>query len=74
MATDVICDILTQKESPTKDQRKVVLRGSVAILKESMQLGCVSQDSYPRKFTQCEPGKMGSIHAVKFTKGTWHQI
>ena len=33
-----------------------------------------SQDSYPRKSMQRELGKLGSKHAVKFSKGTWHQI
>ena len=41
---------------------------------ESIQLGCVSQDSFPRKTILRESGKLGSKHAVKFAKGTWHQI
>ena len=41
---------------------------------ECTQLGCVSQDSYPRKSVQREVGKLGSKHAVKFSTGTWHQI
>ena len=42
MATNAISDMLRQKESPAKGQRKVVRT-------ESTQLGCVSQCSYPRK-------------------------
>ena len=34
---------------PSKKSKKGGAKGSVAILKESFQLGCVSQDSYPRK-------------------------
>ena len=34
----------------------------------------MSQDSYPRKSILREPGMLGSKHAVKFSKGTWHQI
>ena len=74
MATNAISDMLRQKESPTRSRRKVVQKGSVALLKESIQLGCVSQDSYPRKSIPREPGTLGSKHAVKFSKGTWHQI
>ena len=48
-------------------------KGSVAFLKESTQQGCVSQDSYPRKSILRETGKLGSKHAVSFSKGTWHQ-
>ena len=34
----------------------------------------VSKHSYPRKSFLREPRKLGSKHAVKFSKGTWHQI
>ena len=37
-------------------------------------MGCISQDSYPRKSILREPGRLGSKHAVKFSKGTWHQM
>ena len=36
-------------------------------------MGCVSQDPYPKKSIPREKGKVGSKHAVKFSKGTWHQ-
>ena len=36
-------------EKPSKKSKKGGAKGSVALLKESTQLGCVSQDSYPRK-------------------------
>ena len=36
-------------ETPSKKSKKDGAKGSVALLKESTQLGCVSQDSYPRK-------------------------
>ena len=42
--------------------------GSVAILKESIQLGGVSQDSNPRKFILREPGRLTLKHTVKFSK------
>ena len=32
-------------------------------------MGCVSQDSYPRKSLLREPGKLGSKHTLKFSKG-----
>ena len=74
MVKNVISDMLRQKERPAKEQRKVGQKGSVAILKESTQWCCVSQDSYPRKSILHEPGKLGSNHTVKFSKGTWHHI
>ena len=40
MATNVISDMLRQNESPTKSRRKSFAQRSVAILKESVQLGC----------------------------------
>ena len=74
MATNAISDTLRQKESPTRSQRKKVKKKSVASWKESTQLGCVSPDSYPRKSILRELRKLGTKHAVKFSKGTWHQI
>ena len=59
---------------PSKRSKKGGAKGSVAILKESIQLGCASQDSYLTKCIVREPGKLGSKHAVKFSIGTWHQI
>ena len=59
---------------PNKKLKKGGAKGSVAILKESTQFGCVSPESYPRNFILREPGMLGSKHAVKFSKGTWHQI
>ena len=46
-------------------------KGSVALLKESIQLGCVSRDSYQRKSTLV---KEGQLEAVKFSGGTWLHI
>ena len=58
---------------PSKKSKKGEGKGSVAILKGSIQLGCVSQDSHPSKSILRELGKLASKHAVKFSKGTWHQ-
>ena len=57
-----------------KKSKKGGAKGSVALLKEPIQLGCVSQDSYPRKSVPRESGKLGSKRNVKFYTGTWHQI
>ena len=59
---------------PNKKSKKDGAKGSVAILKESIQLGCVSQNFNPRKSILREPGKLGTKHSAKFSKGTWHQI
>ena len=61
------------EEKPSKKSKKGGAKGTVALLKESTQLGCVSQDSYPRKSILHDEGKWGSKHVVKFSKCTWHQ-
>ena len=58
----------------SKRSKKGGAKGSVAFLKDSTQLGRVSQDSHPRKPFEREPGRLGSKHAVKVSKVTWHQI
>ena len=58
---------------PSKKSKRGA-KGSVVILKESVQLGCASQDFYPRQFIPCEEGTSGPKHAVKFSKSTCHQI
>ena len=58
---------------PSRKSNKSRGKGSVALLKESIQLG-VSQDSHPRKSILRKEGKLGSKHTVKFSKGTWHHI
>ena len=59
---------------PNKKSKKGGAKGSIALLKESTQLGCASQDSYSRKSILRDEGKLGSKHAVQFSKGTRHQI
>ena len=58
---------------PSIKSKKGGAKGSVATLKESAQLGSVSQDSHPGKSSLREEGKLGSKHAVTFSKATWHQ-
>ena len=74
LATTAFSEMLRRRGSPSKKSKKGGAKGSVASLKESVQLGCVSQDAYPRKSILHEQGKLGSKHAVKFSKGTWHQV
>ena len=59
---------------PCKKSKRSDLKGSVALFKGSIQLGCVSQDSHPRKSIQRKEGKLGSNHTVNFSKGTWHHF
>ena len=47
---------------------------SGASLKESLQLGCVSQDSNSRRCILRKGCNMGSNHTVKVSTGTWHHI
>ena len=66
--------MLRLRRSQAKNQRKLVRKEpSLFLLKESTQLGCVSQDSNLRKSIEREEEKWGSKHAVKFSKSTWHQ-
>ena len=44
------------------------------IFEGSTQWGCVSQDFYSRRFILREQRIFGLKHAVKISKGTWHQI
>ena len=46
----------------------------MALLKEFIQQGCVSQESHPRISFLRKEGKLGSNHTVKFSKVTWHHI
>ena len=57
---------------PRKKSKKSGVQGSVALLKESFHLGCVSQDSHQSKCNPRKEGQLGSNHTVKFSKGTWH--
>ena len=59
---------------PSKKSKKSGGKGSVALLKESLQLGCASHNSYQRKPTLRKERKLGSNHTVKFSKVTWHHI
>ena len=68
------CRHVEAEEKPSKTSKKGGAKGPVALLKESTQLGCVSQESYPRKSVLREPGILGSKHTVKFSTGTWHRI
>ena len=71
---DAHSDTLRSMVIPVKSRRKSDVKGSVVLLTESIQLGCVSQDYHPKKSTLREEGKLGSNHTVKFSKGTWHHV
>ena len=58
------------EEKPSVKFKKNCGKGSVALLKESTQLGCVSHDSHPRKSIVWKEGQLGSKHTVKFPKDT----
>ena len=49
MAISAIFDMLGQMRSPAKSQRKVVRKDQLHYWRSPHNLGCVSQDSYPRK-------------------------
>ena len=66
------------EEMPSKKSKKGSANGSVASLKEKVQIGCASQESFPQKSILRKVGKLGSNasagHNIKFSGGTWHQI
>ena len=69
------CHFRHVEGKPSKKSKKGGAKGSVAQLKESVQLGCVSQDPYPRKSILRESGKIGNRNTPSNSpKGTWHQI
>ena len=59
-------------EKPSKESKKGGAKGPVALLKESIQLGCVSPDSHPRKSILRRERRLGSKHTVKFSRSTWN--
>ena len=59
MAKMAISDMLAQsKKNSKKKQKKGSAKGQVALRKEYIQLGCVSQDSQPRKSILRKAGKL----------------
>ena len=52
-------------EKPSKKSKEGGAKGSVALLKGSIQLNCVSQDPHPRKSILRKEWKLGSNHTVK---------
>ena len=73
LATNADSDTLRQLRSRAKRSKKGGAKGSVALLKESFLLGCLSQDSYPRRFFYVKKGRLGPKYAVRFSKGTSHR-
>ena len=61
-------------EADGQKSKKSGVKDQLALLLESIQLVCVSQDCHPRKSVPREEGKLGSNHTVKFPKGTWHHF
>ena len=74
MVTIVNSDMLRLVGSPIKSQRKVVEKDQLPYERRLIQLGCVSQDYTQKKSILQEVGKLGSKHAVMFSKGTWHHV
>ena len=62
------------EEKPSKKSTKDGAKGSVPLLKESTHLGCVSQDSLPRKSFLREEGKLGSNAPSISPRAPGHRI
>ena len=61
------------EENPNKESKNGGANGTVALFKETIPFGCVSQDPRPGKSILWEEGTLRSNHAVRLSKGTWHQ-
>ena len=61
-------------EKPSKKSKKGSAEGSVALLNESAQLDCASKILFRESLFCVKKGKLGSKHAVRLSKCTWHQI
>ena len=73
LARSAVFDMLRRRRSPAKRQRRVVRQDQLLLLKEYLQLGCVSQGSHPSKSVLWNAGNLGSKHTVNFSRSTWHQ-
>ena len=61
-------DAVMATSAAQQRSKKCGRKGSVELLKESIQLGCVSQEPRPRKSILWKEGALRSNHAVKFPK------
>ena len=59
LGKSAIFDMLTADVMPSKKSKKGGAKGSIALLKESVQLGCVSQNSYQEKIRPTRRKKIG---------------
>ena len=66
------------EEKPSKQSKKESTQGAVAILKQKMVQGCVSQNSGPKKSILRKAGqtryKASAGHTIKFSGRTWYEI
>ena len=73
MAT--IVDSYTLRLMPSQAKsRKVVRKNQFLDCRRLYKLGCVSQNSYRKTSILREEGRLRSTHAVKLSRGTWHQM
>ena len=73
-ATNVCSGHTVADGQPIQKSNKSGGESSVALLKESLQLGCVSQDYPLKKSILRESGKWGSNPTVVFSQGTRHHF
>ena len=74
LATNAFSDMLRNTWSPTRSRNKGGANGSLAIVKEFIQIGlCISRFLTEKIFTMCT-GTVGTKHTVGFSGSTWHQI
>ena len=61
-------------EKPNKKSKIGRAKGSVALVKESTQLGCISRFLYEKVSFYVKKDKWYQNHADKFSKGRWHHM
>ena len=68
-----VSDMLRQRKSPAEGQRNVVQKDQVHYWRSLHNWVVYLKNSCPRKYSTWTR-KIGSKHAVKLSRGTWHQI
>ena len=74
MATNATSEMLRQVESPARGRKLEAQKDQWPYWRSSNNWVVYLKKNYPRKSVPREPGKLGTRHAVTFSKGTWDQI
>ena len=73
MTRSVSLDMLRQRKSPARSQRKIVQKDQLLCWRSLHNL-CISRSLSEKIYILRATGKLGSRHVVEFSKDTWNQI